>query len=171
MAETDTIKTRRHITSMRIVDGGSTDYTVPLRGDLSYTPGGYNLVDVKDYDGSFTAVSPTRGEEQPTTGSVTATQRGIGDRALEADIGLVDFINDAGIVLASTTTGTEAGTVSGEHQRMFTIIFLETDHTATETLTFPRCTFSGSSFSSSLDGNQISLSFTSRAAYPTSSFA
>lgn len=173
MAETNTPKTRRHITGIVITDGAALSYTIPVRGELNYTPGGYSLVDIKDSDGSFTGLSPTRGEEQATTFSIEATQRGLAGRAAAADMGLADFLNGSGVAAqgTATSTGNEDGSVAGEHEVMFSVVCTITDHTGTETLTFPDCTFVGSSYASSLDGTKISLSGMSRQAYPTVSFA
>jgi hypothetical protein len=167
MAETTSTKTRRHITNAVISDGGAISYDIPLRGDLSYTPGGYALIDFKDYDGSFTGNSPTRGEENATTGTIEATVRGLSARLL-ADMGLKDFLDHSGVVATATTTGIESGSVVGEVETTYTLTVTTTDHTKTETMVFPRTTFvEGSSLSAGLEGTKINLSFTSRQAFPT----
>lgn len=170
MAETNTPKTRRHITNIVITDGAALSYSIPLRGELTYTPGGFTLVDVKNSNGSFTGLSPTRGEEQPTSFTIEATQRGLGSRALVADMGLIDFITQDGFAVG-TSVGDENGSVAGEFQVMYNVTVTTTDHTGTETLLFPDVTFLGSSFSSSLEGNKLSLSGISRKGFPTVTFA
>lgn len=172
MAETTGPKTRRHLTSITITDGAALSYAIPLRGELTYTPGGFTLVDIKDSLGEFTGLSPTRGEEQATTFSIEATQRGLAGRAA-ANVALKDFFGNSGAAASGTATsvGDETGSVAGEFQVMYTVTCVCTDHTGTETITFPDCTFLGSSWASSLEGNKITLSGTSRQAYPTVAFA
>jgi len=165
MAETNVPKTHRHVTSVTIKDNaGANTYAIPLRGSLTYTPGGWAEVDIKDFDGSFTGVSPTKGEEQFTTLSITATQRGL---SATADTVLADFLDYAGTVNASwVSTGTETSAAFGDLIKMFDLEVVIADHTGTTTLTFPDCTFIGSSMNSSLDGNAITFSAKSRTPYP-----
>ena len=172
MPETNVPKTHRHVTKVTIIDGTAVtplEYEIPLRGSLTYTPGAYTEVDIKDFDGSFTGVSPTKGDEQFTTLSISATQRGL---AAEPDVVLQDFLDEAGVV-ASTweSVGTETSAAFGDLIKMFDIQVEIQDHTGTLTMTFPDCTFIGSSMSSAIDGNTITFSAKSRAPYPTDSFA
>lgn len=173
MPETTSLKTHRHFTGVVITDGAALTYTMRrINGTMTYTPGGYNLIDGLDFDGSFTDNSPTRGAEQATAASFTMMQRGLGGRALVADMGLIDFIMDSGQAATgvATTTGTESGSVVGEVQPMFTVTATNTDHTGTETTVFNGCTFIGSSVNATIDGTELSFSVTSRQAFPTVTF-
>jgi hypothetical protein len=168
MAETTTVMTKRKFGTLRITDGGTIDYTVSLIMSMSYTPGHFDPIDVKDTNGNFTGLSPTAGEEQPTTGTIEATQRGLAGRALEADMGLIDFIDRSGFVASgATSTGTESGSVAGEHIVMYDMIVTMTDEKGTVTYTFTDCTFEGSSWTTDMAGNKLSISFTSRKSKPT----
>ena len=170
MPETNVPKTHRHVTSVTITDGTPQSYLIPVRGSLTYTPGGYAEVDIKDFDGSFTGVSPTKGDEQFTTLTITATERGIPGQP-PADICLADFLNHSGDVPNWISTGTETSAAYGDLIAMVDIIVTLADHTGTSTITFPGCTIIGSSINSTLDGNVITISAKSRAAYPTTAFA
>tara|TARA_R100000734_G_C3316344_1_gene108796 strand:+ start:711 stop:1226 length:516 start_codon:yes stop_codon:yes gene_type:complete len=171
MAETNVPKTHRHVTAVTIKDNAAANtYSIPLRGSLTYQAGGFAEVDIKDYDGSFTGVSPTKGEEQFTTLTINATQRGLAGQA--ADVTLTDFIDNAGLVASTwVSTGSETSASAGDLIKVFDITVTITDHTGTATYTFPDCTFIGSSLNSSLDGNAITFSAKSRAPYPTVAFA
>lgn len=165
MPETNVPKTHRHVTSVTIKDdAGANQYVIPLRGSLTYTPGGYAEVDIRDFDGSFTGVSPTKGEEQFTTLTITATQRGLSGTA---DLALADFLDYAGTVSSAwVSTGTETSSAFGDLIKVFDLEVAIADHTGVTTLTFSDCSFIGSSMNSSLDGNVITFSAKSRAPYP-----
>jgi len=167
MAETNTTKTLRHVASITVTDGAPLAYVLPVHGELTFTPGGYNLVDFKNADGSFTGISPTRGEENPTTFTINAVQRG-NPGLLSGSQGLIDYILNSGVAAqgTATSTGTETASVSGEHEVMFDVAVVITDHVGSKTYTFEDCTFVGSSLAAGLEGNQITLSGSSRKAYP-----
>ena len=170
MAETNTVQTKRKFGTCVITDGAALTYTFNLILSLSYTPGHYDPIDVKDTNGNFTGLSPTAGEEQPTTGTIEATQRGLAGRAAIADMAAIDFINRSGVCVTATSTGIEDGSVAGEHIVMYDMTITQIDHTGTATYVFEDCTFEGSSAAIDLAGNKLSISFTSRKAEPTVTF-
>jgi len=170
MAETNTVMSKRKLGTIAIQDGGSIDYEIPVILSMNYTPGLYDMIDIRDTNGDYTGLSPTHGDEQPTAVTIEATQRGLGGRALAADMGLIDFINQSGAAASATSTGTEDGSVTNEHAKMFTVVVTETDHTGTTTTTFERSTFEGSGVAIAPDGNKLNLNITSRKAKPTVAF-
>lgn len=170
MAEVTTPKTRRAITSISITDSGTVSYTIPVHGELTYTPGGYTLVESRTSKGAFSGVGPVIGTENATTFSLECYQRGL----TGSDAGKVtkDFMDQLEVGTGSDTTGSEPAGAAANHAKMYNVTVVTTDESGTETLVFPDCTFIGSSYATNLDDrNTISLSGLSRAAYPTVTFA
>ena len=170
MAESNCIKSKKSIGSIVFEDGTPSTpltYTVTFFGDVTITPGGRNLVDIRNADGTFATHAPIEGEDQPTTFSLSGMMRGTG--AVDggssdlADIGLVDFIAKSGQFanVVSTASATCPNT-----QKTMTVKITFTDDAGTSTYTLPLTTFTGS-ITSAFDGNQIAIEGTSRAAYPT----
>lgn len=172
MAEVTTPKTRKHLTSITITDGGSPalSYAIPVHGELTYTPGGFTLVESRTSAGAFSGVGPVIGTEQATTFSVECYQRGL--TGSDAGKVLKDFIDALEVGTGADTTGSEPSGAAAYHAKMYNVTVVTTDESGTETLVFPDCTFIGSSYGTNLDDrNVITLSGMSRAAYPTVTFA
>jgi hypothetical protein len=172
VAEATTPKTRRHITSVTIKDDGSpaVSYAIPVHGELTYTPGGYALVESRTSKGAFSGVGPVLGTENPTTFSIECYQRGL--TGSDSAPVLKDFLDSLTVGTGSDTTGSEPAGAASNHMKMFDVVVVTTDEIGTETLTFENCTFVGSSYATNLDDrNTISISGISRKAYPTVSFA
>ena len=170
MAESTTPKTRRHIVSLTIADSGSVSYAIPVHGEVTYTAGGFNLVESRTSKGAFSGVGPVIGTENATTFSVECFQRGL----TGSDAGKVvkDFIDNLEVGTGSDTTGSEPAGAAANHAKMYNVTLVTTDETGTETLVFPDVTFMGSSYATNLDDrNTITLTGMSRAAFPTVTFA
>ena len=172
MSEATTPKTRRHVVSVTVSDDGSpaVSYAIPVHGELTYTPGGYALVESRTSKGAFSGVGPVLGTENATSFSIECYQRGL--TGSDSAPVLKDFLDKLTVGTGSDTTGSEPAGAASNHMKMFDVTVVCTDETGTETLLFPNCTFVGSSFATNLDDrNTITLSGVSRAAYPTVTFA
>lgn len=172
MAEATTPKTRRHITSITLQDGGApaASYAFPVHGELTYTPGGRTLVESRNSYGEYTGIGPVLGTENPTSFQLELYQRGLSG----SDAGHVakDFLDLIEVGTAADTTGSEPAGAAADHLKMWDMIVVFDDEIGTETLTFPNCTFIGSSYATNLDDrNVITLVGMCRAGYPTVGFA
>lgn len=166
-----------------ICDGDVTprEFEVPLWSSLTWTPGGFTEIPLRDQAGNFTGCV-VKGEANATSFSITGTQCGVGaqlfdevgppppDPAIDV-VALIDFIHtECSPVMAPFVSADACDSdTCGSTVKLFTVkVYFEGTGTETNTLyQFDYVSFQGSSFSSALEGNTINLSGTSYSACPT----
>lgn len=143
-----------HFNTWEITDG-TTTITLELIGTVSWTPGGWALHEVRDFDGSFTTHDPLRGEENATELSISAKRLGPGGVA--SDVRIQDIVEAGGVVTGLNSTG---GGCPGS-QPTYTFRFTNTTSQGSTLRTFSRCSFSGD-IAPAISGDMVNLKAMSR---------